>query len=92
METYGARTTAALERAASSFPDDLALVFSGMVNDAAAAAIAGWRKLTGDDVEDARAELDALLQEAFLADDCEPGGGSGMWRGRCNVVSARWWT
>ena len=75
LETYDAQTTAALERAALSLPDDLALVFRGMVNDGAAAASARWRKLTGsgDDVEDVHEEQDALLQEAFLADDGELG-------------------
>ena len=47
LETYDARTTADLERAASSLPDDLALVFRGMVNDAAAAAIAEVEKADG---------------------------------------------
>ena len=39
LEAYDARTTEALERAASSLPGDLALKFRGMVNEAAAAAI-----------------------------------------------------
>ena len=82
------------DRAAPCLPDDLALVFRGLVNDAAVAAIARWRLLTvsGDDVKDADAELDALLQEAFLADDGEPGADrSGhvagpLQRGLCLVV------
>ena len=90
LETYDARTTEAL----SSFPDDLALNFLGMVNVAAAAAIARWRKLTraGEDMQDAHEEQDALLQEAFLADDGQPGTGrSGhvagpLRRGLCSVV------
>ena len=74
LEVYDARTTEALERAASSLPDDLALNFRGMVNDAAAAAITRWRLLTmpEDDAESGQSELDALLHEAFLADDGEP--------------------
>ena len=47
LGTYDARTTEALERAASSLPDDLALNFRSMVNDGASAAIARWRTLTG---------------------------------------------
>ena len=67
-----------------------------MVNDASAAAIVRWRKVTGsgDDAEDAHAELDALLQEAFLADDGEPGAdrsgqvAAPLQRGLCSVVDA----
>ena len=101
LETNDARTTEPLERARRPFLTIWSLNFRGMVNDAAAAAIARWRKLTwsGDDAEDAHAESHAL-QEAFLADDGESGADRsghvaeplGTWRGRCNVVSARWWT
>ena len=53
LEVYDARTTEALERAVSSLPDDLAVNFRGMVDDAAAAAITRWRLLSmpEDDVE-----------------------------------------
>ena len=96
LEVYDARTTEALERAASSLPDDLALNFRGMVDDAAAAAITRWRLLTmpEEDVEGGRAGLDALLQEAFLADDGEPGADRSehlagpLQRGLCSVVDA----
>ena len=94
METYDARTTVALERAVSSLPDDLALNFRGMVDDGASAASARWRTLTraGEDMQDAHEEQDVLRQEAFLADDGEPGSDrSGhvagpLQRGLCSVV------
>ena len=49
LETYDARTTEALERAASSLLDDLALDCRGMVDDGASAANAdeGWGKHAG---------------------------------------------
>ena len=94
LEAYDARTTEALEGAVSSLPGDLALDFRDMVNDAAAAATTRWRLLTmpGDDTEGLRAELEALLQEAFLADDGEPGAdrfehvAGTLQRGLCSVV------
>ena len=92
LETYDARTTEALERAASSLPGDLALNFRDMVKDAAAAAITRWRLLTMPGEEGGRAELDALLQEVYLADDGEPGADRSehvagpLQRGLCSVV------
>ena len=96
LEVFDARTTEALERAVSSLPDDLALNFRGMVIDAAAAAITRWRLLTmpENDAEGGRAELHALLQEAFLADDGELGADRSthvagpLQRGLCSVVDA----
>ena len=80
----------------SSLPGDLVVNFRGIVDDAAAAAITRWRLLTmpEEDVEGGRAGLDALLQEAFLADDGEPGADRSehlagpLQRGLCSVVDA----
>ena len=96
LEVYDAQTTEALEQAVSSLPGDLAVNFRGMVDDAAAAAITRWRLLTmpEEDEEGGRAGLDALLQQAFLADDGEPGADRSehltgpLQRGLCSVVDA----